>query len=133
MYEAFKKLGWLYVPYMPEQPGPHPDIKTSLAILNSKLGNTNDDKKRVLFQAMKDMLMYMDEETSEKQFYFGTDNFDRVWEKLIDRAFGEKDKDKYFPRSRWLLDYGRYKEKRPLMIDLTGVKYASVPIRNRAK
>lgn len=25
------------------------------------------------------------------------------------------------------------KEKRPLMIDLTGVKYASVPIRNRAK
>ena len=117
VYEAFKKLGWLYVPYMPEQPGPHPDIKTSLAILNSKLGNTNDDKKRVLFQAMKDMLMYMDEETSEKQFYFGTDNFDRVWEKLIDRAFGEKDKDKYFPRSRWLLDYGRYKEKRPLMPD----------------
>lgn len=117
VYEAFKKLGWLYVPYMPEQPGPHPDIKTSLAILNTKLGNTNDDKKRVLFQAMKDMLMYMDEETSEKQFYFGTDNFDKVWEKLIDRAFGEKDKDKYFPRSRWLLDYGRYKEKRPLMPD----------------
>lgn len=117
VYEAFKKLGWLYVPYMPEQPGPHPDVKTSIAILNSKLGNTNDDKKRVLFQAMKDMLMYMDEETSEKQFYFGTDNFDRVWEMLIDRAFGEKDKDKYFPRSRWLLDYGRYKEKRPLMPD----------------
>ena len=25
------------------------------------------------------------------------------------------------------------KEKRPLMIDLTGVKYVSVPIQNRAK
>lgn len=59
----------------------------------------------------------MDEKTSEKQFYFGTDNFDYVWEKLIDRAFGEKDKEKYFPRSRWLLDYGKYKEKRPLMPD----------------
>ena len=117
VYEAFKKLGWLYVPYMPEQPGPHPDVKTSIAILNAKLGNTNDDKKRNLFQAMKDMLQYMDEKTSEKQFYFGTDNFDYVWEKLIDRAFGEKDKEKYFPRSRWLLDYGKYKEKRPLMPD----------------
>ena len=117
VYEAFKKLGWLYVPYMPENPGPHPDVNTSLAILNSKLGNTNDDKKRMLFQAMKDMLLYMDEKTSDKQFYFGTDNFDRVWERLIDRAFGEKDKDKYFPRSRWLLDYGKYKEKRPLMPD----------------
>ena len=117
VYEAFKKLGWLYVPYMPEQPGPHPDVKTSIFILNVKLGNTNDDKKRTLFQAMKDMLQYMDEKTSEKQFYFGTDNFDYIWEKLVDRAFGEKDKDKYFPRSRWLLDYGKYKEKRPLMPD----------------
>lgn len=83
VYEAFKRLGWLYVPYMPEQLGPHPDVKESLRILNDKLGNTNDDKKRALFQAMKDMLLYMDKKTSDKQFYFGTDNFDRVWEKLI--------------------------------------------------
>ena len=117
VYEAFKKLGWLYVPYMPENPGPHPDSKTSIAILNMKLGNTNDDKKRMLFQAMKDMLEYMDEKTSDRQFYFGTDNFDHVWEKLIDRAFGERDKENFFPRSRWLLDYGKYKEKRPLMPD----------------
>lgn len=117
VYEAFKKLGWLYVPYMPEQPGPHPDVKTSIAILTAKLGSTNDDKKRNLFQAMKDMLKYMDEKTSDRQFYFGTDDFDHVWEKLIDRAFGEKDKDKYFPRSRWLLSHGKYKEKRPLMPD----------------
>lgn len=117
VYEAFKKLGWLYVPYMPENPGPHPDSKTSIAILNAKLGNTNDDKKRMLFQAMKDMLEYMDEKTSDRQFYFGTDNFDHVWEKLIDRVFGERDKEKFFPRSRWLLDYGKYKEKRPLMPD----------------
>ena len=117
VYEAFKKLGWLYVVYMPEQPGPHPDIKTCLAILNSKLGNTNDDKKRNLFQSMKDMLQFMDEKTSDKQFYFGTDDFDHVWEKLIDCAFGEKDKQQYFPRSRWLLDYGKYKKKRPLMPD----------------
>ena len=66
VYEAFKKLGWLYVPYMPEQPGPHPDVKTSIAILTSKLGATNDDKKRNLFQAMKDMLEYMDEKTSDR-------------------------------------------------------------------
>lgn len=117
VYEAFKKLGWLYVPYMPEEPGPHPDVKTSIAIVQSRLGSTNDDKKRSLFQGMKDMLEYMDEKTSDKQFYFGTDDFDHVWEKLIDRAFGEHDKDKYFPRTRWLLDHGRYKEKRPLMPD----------------
>lgn len=117
VYEAFKRLGWLYVPYMPEVPGPHPDIKTSVRIVQNKLAATNDDKKKVLFRSMKDMLEYMDEKTSDKQFYFGTDDFDHVWEKLIDRAFGEKNKDQYFPRSRWFLSYGKYKEKRPLMPD----------------
>lgn len=117
VYESFEKLGWLYVPTMPEQPGPHPDIKTSIIILNDKLVHTNDDKDKKLFKAMKDMLEYMDEKTSEKQFYFGTDNFQGVWERLIDRMFGEKDKDKYLPRTRWLLDYGKYKEKRPLIPD----------------
>ena len=117
VYEAFERLGWLYVPHKPEEPGPHPDVKSSIAIVRSKLGNTNDDKKRSLFQAMLDMLNFMDEKTSDKQFYFGTDDFDHVWEKIIDKAFGERDKDKYFPRSRWLLDYGKYHEKRPLMPD----------------
>lgn len=117
VYEAFKRLGWLYVPYMPEEPGPHPTIKSSIRIVQNKLAVTNDDKKKTLFRSMKDMLEYMDEQTSDKQFYFGTDDFEHVWEKLIDRAFGEKGKEKYFPRSRWLLDYGKYKEKRPLMPD----------------
>ena len=90
VYEAFKRLGWLYVPYMPEDPGPHPDVKTSIAIVRAKLYATNDDKKKSLFQGMKDMLEYIDEKTSDKQFYFGTDDFDHVWEKLIDNA-GKQD------------------------------------------
>ncbi|MBQ3348946.1 MAG: LlaJI family restriction endonuclease [Thermoguttaceae bacterium] len=117
VYEAFERLGWLYIPIKPEKPGAHPDIKTSKAVLISKLNHTNDDKKRSLFQGMLNMLNYMEEETSNKQSFFGTDDFDHVWEKLIDRAFGERDKNKYFPRSRWLLDYDAHREKRPLMPD----------------
>ena len=33
VYEAFKRLGWLYIPSMPEDPGPHPDVKTSIVIV----------------------------------------------------------------------------------------------------
>lgn len=117
VYEAFERLGWLYVPHKPEEPGPHPDIKTSIAIVKSKLGITNDDKKRSLFQGMLAMLSYMDEAASDRQFCFGTDDFDRVWEKLVDKAFGERGKEPYFPRSRWLLDYGGQHEKRPLLPD----------------
>lgn len=117
VYEAFEKMGWLYVPYMPEQPGPHPSIKESIYILTKKLASTHNDQEQELFSAMKDMLTYIDESTSEKQYFFGTDFFERVWEKMVDKAFGIENKDEYFPRTRWLLDYGRDKEKTPLIPD----------------
>lgn len=117
VYEAFEKMGWLYVPFMPDKPGPYPGIKESIYILDKKLVATNDDVEQELFNAMRDMLVYIDERSSDKQYFFGTDFFENVWERMIDKAFGVEDKEQYFPRTRWLLDYGRDKEKRPLQPD----------------
>lgn len=117
VYEAFEKMGWVYVPYMPAEPGPHPSTKESIYILNRKLAETHNDIEQELFSAMRDMLVYIDTATSEKQYFFGTDFFDRVWEKMIDRAFGIEGKESFFPRTRWLLDYGRIKDKHPLIPD----------------
>lgn len=117
VYEAFEKLGWLYVPFMPERPGVHPGIKESVYILSQKLAGTNNDKEQELFGAMKSMLEYVDVKGADAQFYFGTEHFEAIWEKMIDRAFGIKDKKQYFPRTRWLLDYGKDKDKSPLCPD----------------
>lgn len=117
VYEAFEKMGWLYVPFMPDKPGPHPSVKESIYILNKKLVATNDDVEQELFSSMRDMLLYIDKRSSDKQYFFGTDFFENVWERMIDKAFGVEDKEQYFPRTRWLLDYGRDKEKRPLQPD----------------
>lgn len=126
VYEAFDKLGWLYVPYMPEKPVTHPPVKKAIYILEQKLAATHNDVEQELFSAMKAMLTYIDDKSADKQYYFGTDYFDRVWERMIDIAFGEEDKEQYFPRTRWLLDYGRDKVKKPLMPDsimIYGDKY----------
>lgn len=117
VYEAFEKMGWLYVPYMPQQPGPHPDNKEAIYILEKKLGTTHNDVEQELFSAMKAMLIYMDEKTYDKQYFFGTDFFERIWEKMIDKAFGVEDKGQYFPNTRWLLDYGRNRDNTPLQPD----------------
>ncbi|AVQ97388.1 LlaJI family restriction endonuclease [Ethanoligenens harbinense] len=117
VYEAFDKMGWLYVPFMPDNPGPHPSTKESIYILNKKLAATHNDVEQGLFTAMRDMLVYIDKRSSDKQYFFGTDFFDTVWERMIDKAFGVEDKEQYFPRTRWLLDYGRVHEKRPLQPD----------------
>lgn len=117
VYESFDKLGWLFTPYKPPKPAGAMDAKRFIAILNDKLGDTNLDKDKRLFHAMVDLLKYIDEKTSEKRFYFGTDYFEGVWERLIDRVFGIKNKHDYFPRTRWLLSHGKYKEKYPLEPD----------------
>ena len=117
VYEAFDKMGWLYVPYMPEKPGPHPDNKEAIYILEKKLAMTHNDIEQELFSAMLSMIRYIDEKNADKQYFFGTDFFERIWEKMIDRAFGSPDKDQYFPKARWHMDYGRNKEKNPLMPD----------------
>ena len=61
VYEAFDKMGWLYVPYMPEKPGPHPDNREAIYILEKKLASTHNDVEQELFSAMVSMLKYMDE------------------------------------------------------------------------
>lgn len=117
VYEAFNKLGWLYVPFMPDKPEGRPQIKKYIQVVRKNLARINDDRKKKLFRSMLDILEYMDQNTYEYTFFYGTDDFEDIWEKLIDRVFGESNKEKYFPRSRWLLDYEKNKEKRSLRPD----------------
>lgn len=126
VFEAFEKLGWLYVPFMPEKPGMHPGIRESIYILTKQIINTNNDAEQVLFSAMKAMLEYMDKKSSDTEYFFGTNKFESVWEKMIDKAFGTENKSAFFPRTRWHLEFGPDKEKTPLYPDsvmIYGNKY----------
>lgn len=122
VYESFKKLGWLFTPDMPQKLDYDIDHTRAEAVLRDKLGSTNNDVLKRLFKSMIDVLKHIDESPNNKQFYFGTDYFEHVWEKLIDKVFGIKDKSDYFPRSRWLLTgkvskLSGVKEKYPLEPD----------------
>lgn len=109
VYESFYKLGWLFTPYLPEKPLLKRDDKMFLSVLYEKMANTYNDRDKRLFSAMISMIEYLDEQPNQKQFYFGTDRFEYVWEKLIDRVFGIKDKQNYFPKTRWTLRTGKKK------------------------
>ncbi|MDY0410627.1 hypothetical protein [Paracerasibacillus soli] len=41
-----------------------------------------------------------------EEFYFGTNNFEYVWEKLIDETYGVSNKGYYFPKTNWKLRVG---------------------------
>ncbi|MHB1697424.1 MAG: LlaJI family restriction endonuclease [bacterium] len=109
VYESFAKLGWLFTPHLPEKPAIQRDDEMFLGVLRNKLSNTNNDRDKQLFSYMISMIEYMDGGTDGNQFYFGTERFEYVWEKLVDRVFGIQGKNEYFPTTRWLLRVGMEK------------------------
>ncbi len=119
VYEAFRKLGWLYVSFLPEKPGYEPERAAALDLLTRKLQHTNNDRDRLLFASMKAMLSRCDHAGEGSHFFLGTSSFEVVWEWMLDSAFGVADKRPYRPQTRWLLrgrDSGV--EKHPLRPDV---------------
>ena len=107
VYESFKKLGWLFTAILPMQPTTPFHKEMFISVIHDKFEKTFNDNDRLLFQNMLAILNYTDEHSRDDQFYFGTDRFEYIWEKLIDRVFGVTNKQDYFPRTKWLLKHGR--------------------------
>lgn len=117
VFEAFKTLGWLFTPHLPQDPHVELDTPRFLMALRKKLGVTHNDKDKELFQAMIAMLEFLDSEHDKKQYYFGTDRFEYVWEKLIDEVFGIRGKEEFFPRTKWGLKFAAQKDNYALEPD----------------
>jgi hypothetical protein len=111
VYESFERIGWLYTASKPEQPDIAFDKNMFVATLNKKLGSTNNDVDKALFRSMIAMIEFNDRKSTDKQFYFGTDKFETVWEKLVDKVFGVPNKRDYFPHGLWTARYGKDKDK----------------------
>lgn len=117
VFESFTTLGWLFTPHLPQDPHIQLDAERFLHALRKKLAVTHNDKDKQLFQAMISMLEYLDSEHNNKQYYFGTDRFEYVWEKLIDEVFGIKGKEEFFARTKWSLKFNPDKDNHALEPD----------------
>ena len=117
VYEAFKKMGWLFMPDIPSDPHIEENHEQFLYTLRKKLSVTNNDNDKRLFNSMIAMIEFKDNPTTDRQFYFGTDRFEYVWQSLIDTAFGIKEKQEFFPRTQWLLKYAEQKNNAALEPD----------------
>ena len=104
VYLSFQNIGWLYT----DKSIPKPRIRFNKSLFKSlvteKLTITNTDRGKELFA---DMLAVIEGQSEEglkiANYLFGTFEFEYIWEKVIDRAFGIKDKKRFFPRSHWHL------------------------------
>lgn len=122
VYHAFQRLGWLYTNQQLEDPGITTNDGVSrifIQELRRKYNDTNKDRDKKLFKSMIAMIEFIDNRKLDKNYYFGTDNFEYIWEKLIDKVFGVVNKEDYFPKAVWVERDGTNKgiEKHALMPD----------------
>ena len=106
VYESFVKLGWLYLSSdaLPQKPTIRFNRRLFLSVIREELANTFNDKKRMLFNSMINIIENCSEDVeSVNNFYYGVHRFEYVWENIIDYVFGESNKDKYFPHATWHL------------------------------
>lgn len=119
VYESFSKLGWLYLStsYLPKKPTLRFNKRLFLSALNDALKNTfNSDKKR-LFSSMIEIVKHTDEQADSKEFQYGVQRFEYVWENLVDFVFGESNKEAYFPHATWHIVNGSRSESSALEPD----------------
>ena len=102
VYEAFFKIGFLFCTYMPDKPQIKYNPNLFRSVINLKLTKTFSDRNLVLFNDMKLIMDYLDASDSNKKNYrYGTEEFEYVWEKLVDRVYGVSNKEYYYPHTEW--------------------------------
>lgn len=107
VYESFLKLGWIYKYKLP-QPAEvkNPNLKVYRGVLQQKLEHANNDTLKQLFQSMLAIIDFRNSVDDPEEFYFGTNNFEYIWEGLIDETYGVRNKTDYFPKTSWRLEFG---------------------------
>ncbi len=98
VYESFNKIGCLFTSKMPKKESIKLSNKKYISILKKKIETTFNDEERELFQHMKTILETESNQTSNKDYYFGTENFNNIWEKMIDEVYGISKEDPDFLR-----------------------------------
>lgn len=104
VYESFSKIGWLFSSFVPQKGTLSFNANLFRSVVKSKIAQSFDEKRLMLFHNMLLVIDYMDSSNDEKDFYFGTEHFECVWERLVDAVFGESDKEKFYPECHWFIE-----------------------------
>lgn len=104
VYESFCKLGFLFSSFVPAKPPIAFNKNFFTSILQAKIALTFNENELLLFKNMLDIILYLDSSADKENFVFGTNNFHHIWEQLVDSVYGEKDKEKFYPKVYWHLN-----------------------------
>lgn len=107
VYEAFKNIGCLFTSFIPQNPQIKCREKLFISVLKNKIAKTYNDKDRILFLNMLEIINFSSKKHDGKKFFYGTNEFHVIWEKMVDERFGinltKVQRSNYFPHINWKL------------------------------
>lgn len=108
VYDSFVRIGWLFTSAIPQKPNIKFNYRLFKSTVISKMSQTFNDSNRKLFSNMLAIIEQIGGDNNRFDYKYGTYRFEYVWEKMIDKAFGIKEKDFYFPRTSWKINDVKY-------------------------
>lgn len=121
VYEAFKNVGCLFTSFMPKAPHIKCREKLFASVLKEKIAKTFNDKDRLLFLNMLDIVRFASRKHDGSTFFYGTNEFHVIWEKMVDQKFGidlsKSAKNDLYPHINWKLFSEKSATKTPLIPD----------------
>lgn len=104
--ESYKKIGCIFSSIKPDAAPIKFNEALFSSVLLSKISNTFNEKHLILFRQMLDIVRFLGKNKKNQNMLFGTNDFEYVWEKLIDEVYGvsEEKKQDFYPRTKWILD-----------------------------
>ena len=108
VWESFSKIGWLFSSFIPVKPRIKFNKSLFLSIIKSKVTQIFNEKTILLFNYMIDVIEFLDKSCETKNFTYGTNEFEYIWEMMVDSVFGEKNKTKYYPHCYWEIEGKEY-------------------------
>ena len=100
VYDAFEKIGFIFTNYIPEKCNIKLNCSYFIQIIQKYKNETFNEKYIQLFNSMITMLLYLDKK-KDNNYKIGANQFDKVWEYLIDEVYGLDNIEKYKPTGYW--------------------------------
>ena len=107
VYESFSKIGFIFSSFKPQKPQLLFNYNLFKSVIQTKIGQTFNVNQQLLFRNMIDIIDYLDSSKDSKSFYYGTNNFEYIWENLVNTVYGINNKEDYFPHCYWKLNSGK--------------------------
>lgn len=99
--ESYKKIGSIFNFPRPVNFAIPLRKELFVSVLREKIANTFNERNLMLFHNMLDILLSLAKDDKPQKLLFGTDDFEYVWEGLIDKVFGISNKQDFYPKCSW--------------------------------